>query len=502
MTNPGQKWIEIPETVAEEIKHYLLQEGRQEDQIIGGAAEAWRVRFSDATLTYYKSGTLYSTGSSDPAVGKAWEFISLHTGPRFEPSTKDILIGLDETGKGEVIGHTVLAGVLIPAELGLDLEKLVSVADTKQKREVAYWDKLFRQIDQFKRKGLECTVEKIPPWHVDRYNLNKIMDVVYQRILATFFRHVETRQSRIVIDDYGVGASLGRYLRAMTNAGSEVVVTTGADDHFLEARVASVLAKREREKVIEALHKSQEYHVDGQTVGSGNAGDPETLAWLRAWKATGRQWPWFVKRSFKTIRALDGIAGTAKKEAPPIRDDILSAEFLKEFEDGRLSITSLSVVCPSCGAVSKAALVTPSDQERFVGRCINCRKPIPNLDFTLRYYCGYVLPDSNIITGGLLSKDLERSLFFEGFTVLLDATVRRECDTPGGKQELGRLARFSAIGRIGLEEVPSSILGGTSFERDEAILRVAIQYNAVLVTNDQNMKAAAQAHRVFVLSTN
>jgi len=112
-----------------------------------------------------------------------------------------------------------------------------------------------------------------------------------------------------------------------------------------------------------------------------------------------------------------------------------------------------------------------------------------------------VLPDSNIITGGLLTKDLERSRFFEGFTVLLDVTVRRECDTPGGKQEFGRLARFAAIGRIGLEEVGSRALHGTSFERDEAILGAAVQYNAVLVTNDQNMKAAAQAQSVFLLST-
>ena len=347
MANPGQKWTEIPEAVAGEIKLYLLQQGGQEDQNIRGSAEAWRVRFSDATVTYYKSGTLYSTGSNDAAVREAWEFISSCAGPRFEPATKEILIGLDETGKGEVIGHTVLAGVLIPADLGPELEKLVSVADTKQKREVAYWDELFRQIDQFKRRGLQSIVEKIPPWHVDRYNLNKIMDVVYQRILATFFRHVEPQRSRIVIDNYGVGASLKRYLRAMTNIGVEVVLATGADVYFLEARVASVLAKREREKVVEALHKSLEYHVDGQTVGSGNAGDPETLAWLKAWKATGRQWPWFVKRSFKTVRALDGIAGAAKKETPPIRDDILLAEFLKEFEEGRLSITCLLYTSPS-----------------------------------------------------------------------------------------------------------------------------------------------------------
>jgi len=501
MAGPGQKWTNVPEAIGQEVRRYLLKEGGSGDENLRGAAEVWRVQFSDATITCYKSGTLYSTSSNDPAVHRAWQFIGSLTGPRYKPSAKNFLIGFDETGKGEVIGHTVLVGVLIPSSLSTELEKVVSVADTKQKREVAYWDELFRLIDQFKDRGLRFIVEKIPPWHVDRYNLNKIMDVVYQRILSIFFRHADPREARAVIDDYGVGATLKRYLKAMENAGLEVVVATGADESFLEARVASVLAKREREKVIEVLCKSAEYQIDGRTVGSGNAGDPETVAWLQAWKSSGNQWPWFIKRSFKTTRALDGLSGSAAKIAPPIRDDLLSPDFLRELEQGRLSITSLSVVCPLCGAVSKAALVTTGDEDKFVGRCIQCKKVLPNLDFTLRYYCGYILPDSNIITGGLLSKDLGKSRFFEGFTILLDPTVRRECDTPGGKQELGRLARFGSIGRIGLETVSGAPCAGNSFDRDEAILDAAREYNAILITNDQNMKAAAQAMKVFLLST-
>lgn len=292
------------------------------------------MRFSDSTVTYYKSGTLYSTGSKDPAVARAWEFIGSLAGPRFEPPTKEFLVGLDETGKGEVIGHTVLVGVLVPAGIARELEGIVSVADTKQKRETAHWDELFRQIDGFKERGLQFIVEKIPPWHVDRYNLNRIMDVVYQRILSVFFRHAEASRCRVVIDDYGVGHTLDRYLRALGSSRTQVVVAAGADDRFVEARVASVLAKREREKVIEALRNSPEYQVNGHTVGSGNAGDRETVGWLKAWKAAGRSWPWFVKKSFKTVRELDGLSGKARKEAPPIRDDILSAEFLKEFESG------------------------------------------------------------------------------------------------------------------------------------------------------------------------
>jgi len=501
MAGAGQKWTNIPEEQADIIKEYLLQNGGLEQEI-KGQGEAWRVRFSDATITYYSSGTLYSTGSLDPAVHQAWDFISRLTGPRFEPATKEFLIGLDETGKGELFGHTVLVGVLLPAALAPEIEQLVSVADTKKKKSLAYWDDLFRRLDAFKSRGLQFIIEKIPPWHVDRYNLNKIMDVVYQRILNTFFRHIDFSACRVVFDDYGVGDILDRFLRMLQNAGAEVIVTTSADTRFLEARVASVLAKWMRETVMEAIRKKADFQVDGKHVGSGNPGDPNTVAWLKAWKASGQPWPWFVKRSFTTIRGLDGLTGQAKKVAPPIREDLLSREFLDEFEQGRLSITSLSVVCPSCGSVSKAALLTPHQRGGFEARCIGCRTPIPDLAITLRYYCGYVLPDSNIITGGLLSKDLEKSRFFEDFTILLDAVVRQECETRGGRQELGRLFKFASLGRIGLEEV-GSVLDEerASIQRDELILGSAIRFNAILMTNDRNLQAAAQARKVFILTT-
>lgn len=503
MPGVGQKWTGVTDEIASRIKEYLLREGGREDEKVTGSFEIWRVYISDATITYYKSGTLYSTDTNDLVVMKAWEFIGSLVGPRFVSATRDFLIGLDETGKGEVIGHTVLAGVLVPASLAQELEGIVSVADTKKKHEPVYWDELFRCIDQFKDRGLEFSLERIPPWHVDRFNLNKIMDVIYQRILSIFGRRAEPSRCRVVIDDYGVGKSLGRYLEALQRAGAEMLVTTGADDRFVEARVASILAKREREKVVEALRRSDEYRIDGHHVGSGNAGDPETIAWLKAWKGTGKPWPWFVKQSFSTVRELDGLSGKASKEAPPIREDILSPEFLKEFQNGRFAVTSLSVKCPACGGVSKAALVTPEDGEgrhKFIGRCINCKKPIPALGLTLQYYCGYLLPDSNIITGGLLSKDLEQSRLFEGFTVLLHAVVRRECDTPGGKAELGKIANFAAIGRVRLEEA-GNLLEATSIERDQAILESALKRNAILMTDDKNMKAAAQARQIFMLST-
>jgi predicted PilT family ATPase len=111
------------------------------------------------------------------------------------------------------------------------------------------------------------------------------------------------------------------------------------------------------------------------------------------------------------------------------------------------------------------------------------------------------LPDSNIIIGGFLGKDLERSKFFEGFTILLHPIVKRECDTPGGKKELERLAKFAAIGRIRLEEIPEDgkIEKLTTLERDEKIKNGASTFNAILITGDKIMKAFAQAKNLFCL---
>lgn len=99
--------------------------------------------------------------------------------------SKNFLIGLDETGKGEVIGHTVLTGVIFPKEIFNKLDLLVGPADTKKRHKFEYWDRLFREIDSFRSSGFDFITERIPPWHIDRFNLNKIMNVVYQRILSS-----------------------------------------------------------------------------------------------------------------------------------------------------------------------------------------------------------------------------------------------------------------------------------------------------------------------------
>ncbi len=498
----GRKW-KLNQEEGEKIKEYLLHQGGEEKEV-KNTSEKWRIKFSDSTFTFYTSGTLYSTpsNSQDPAVKEVWDYIDSMAGSVFVQPTREFLIGLDETGKGELVGHTHLVGVIIPSHLFSQLEKIVSTADTKKAHSFEYWDNIFRQISQFISYGLEFVEEKIPPWHVDRYNLNKIMDVVYQRILASFFRKADIGKCRIVIDDYGIGPTLKRFLNFLEKQGAEIIIAQKSDDTYLEARVASVIAKRNREAVIKAINENDDYKIDGISIGSGNAGNNQTLEWLEKWYHSKKDWPWFIKRSYSTIRKIDGLEGKAKKVIPPIKENLLSDEFIRELDSGRLNIRALSVVCPHCGEISKAVLFT-SDKKSFTARCPNCRKPIKDLNFTLRYYCGFIVPDSNVINRGLLGKDLERSRFFEDFTILIPAVVRYECDTKGGKREFERLGKFASISRIKLKEVgsfePSKFRNMTSQEKDDLIMKICIEENATLLSADNQVKGLAVGKSIFTI---
>ena len=213
---------------------------------------------------------------------------------------------------------------------------------------------------------------------------------------------------------------------------------------------------------------------------------------------TGQQWPWFVKTSFKTVRELDGLPAKVTKKEPPIRHELLSPDSRTRFSEGQLSTASLSILCPDCGAVLRAAKLTPQTSGALVGRCIACDEPIADLDTTLRYYSGVALLDSSAIISGAVSKDLDKSGFFGGFTLLLHSLVSVETDTPGGKKELERLADFGTMDRIGWKMV-----GGATFvkpsEHDAVIIDAASEYNAILVTRDKGMYGNAAARGVFCL---
>jgi ribonuclease HII len=505
----GRTWKKVNDIMAGDIKEYLLANGGLEEEV-RNQYEIWRIKFSDSTFTYYSKGTLFSTPSSskDPSVFEAWEKIDSFVGQRYIPSAKDFLVGLDETGKGEVIGHTILTGVIFPNELFREIDLLVGPADTKVRHKFEYWDEIFEKLDNLRSIGLNFIVEKIPPWHVDKYNLNKIMDISYQRILSNLLRRATINRCRVVLDDYGVGPTLVRFLNFLEKQGSEILISSNSEDKYLEVKTASLISKRIREGVIKAINEALEFQIKRLSVGSGNAGDKQTLEWLNKWYSLGKEWPWFVKRSYRTIWEIEGRVGKPTKSIPPIREELLSKEFLEQFNEGNLSIQSLSLICPSCSNILSGAtfaIFNRGKQKVSELKCPNpdCGNFIKDASITLRYYCGYIIPDSSAIRRNLISNDLTALKFFENFNVILVPVVRKECDSiPAGRKELDELRKFSTIGRIKLEtvgrieDVPDNL---SNVVRDEKIIEACLEYNAILLTADKTMATFASGRNVFAI---
>jgi ribonuclease HII len=129
--------------------------------------------------------------------------------------------------------------------------------------------------------------------------------------------------------------------------------------------------------------------------------------------------------------------------------------------------------------------------------------PIKDLNFTIRYYCGFLVPDSNVINRGLLGQDLQKGRFFEDFTVLIPGVVRFECDTPGGKKEFERLGRLASIGRIKFTEIgafqPDRFKTLSTQERDDIIMQTCIEENSILLSADNQVKGVAVSKDIFTV---
>ena len=474
----------------------LLNAGGRMDGEIKAATERWRIRIESVVFTFYSNGTLFVTAPSSRRAADLVKEVCKIVGPLPQDRVdRDRLIGLDETGKGEILGHMVLAGAMIPKTLVEDIRTQIGPADTKKRRTTRYWRSLLIRLDHLRSKGLEFLTESIPPWHVDRYNINKIMDLKYKRILDHFIHGPgnRTEKLRIVVDDYGVGRILGEYLGLLEKRGAEVRVEFRADERYAEVALASVVAKSRREDMMAAISRS--YSLPNTPVGSGNAGDVKTVQWLRRWKESGKEWAWFVRRSFRTVAELDGRP-VPKKEEPPIREELLSHESREVLRTGTLSVKSLTILCPKCGSCLRSCRIVPFET-KLVARCLNCNEEIRDLATTLLYYNGCVIPDSSAIITGMISKDLESGRFFEGFTFVIPPQVRRECDTVGGRKELGRIAEFASMGRIRLEQPKEmSIEDRTG---DELVVDCAEAYDGMILTKDGGMYLLAGSRGIFCL---
>ncbi|MBU0958345.1 MAG: ribonuclease HII [Nanoarchaeota archaeon] len=182
-----------------------------------------------------------------------------------------LILGIDDAGRGPVIGPMILAGCLIDDAHYPYLNKL-GVKDSKQLTQKRR--ELLEEVIKEKAESFEVVI--IPPKEIDgegenRVKLNELEAIAAANIINKINKGF--KKIRVVVDCPSIGiAKWTDYLKTKIDnlSNLEIVCEHKADKNHLAVSAASILAKCVREK---EMVKLKERHGD---LGSGYPSDPLT----------------------------------------------------------------------------------------------------------------------------------------------------------------------------------------------------------------------------------
>jgi ribonuclease HII len=217
-----------------------------------------------------------------------------------------LVAGVDEAGRGCIIGPLVVAGVLVKEE-NLPVLRQLGVKDSKllspKKREA-----LFNEISRLAEKH---HVVKLLPSEIDRaveckrklHKLNRLEAQTMTQIINALKPDEAYVDAADVVEE-----RFKQHIQEGLTVKAKITSRHKADKIYPVVSAASIIAKVERDKEIEALKG-----VYGD-FGSGYLADKKTLLFLRQWMQTHSEYPSCVRQSWKTAKQVKNEKGSVQKK--------------------------------------------------------------------------------------------------------------------------------------------------------------------------------------------
>lgn len=201
------------------------------------------------------------------------------------------ILGIDEAGRGSVLGPMVIAGVIVPEKMDKVLERM-GVKDSKKltpNRRTILSRKLRKMFDY---EIVVISAREIDELRARGVNLNEIEKNAMESII------LKLKPEKAIVDAVDVKAE--RFQENLRNdTGCNVVAEHKADDTYIEVSAASIIAKAERDDCIKELNKE---YIKMGGIGSGYPSDPTTKKFLTNF--TYDEMPDFVRKSWATVAKM------------------------------------------------------------------------------------------------------------------------------------------------------------------------------------------------------
>ena len=201
------------------------------------------------------------------------------------------ILGVDEAGRGSVLGPLVIAGVIIPEKMNKVLERM-GVKDSKKlvpHRRTILSRKLKKMFDY---EIVVISALEIDQMRADGINLNDIEKNAMRDLI------IKLAPEKAIVDAVDVKAE--RFQNDLyQSTGVNVIAEHKADDKYIQVSAASIIAKAERDAQIEEINKE---YIKMGGIGSGYPSDPTTKEFLTNF--TYDEMPDFVRRSWATVSKM------------------------------------------------------------------------------------------------------------------------------------------------------------------------------------------------------
>ncbi|MBU1129555.1 MAG: ribonuclease HII [Nanoarchaeota archaeon] len=187
----------------------------------------------------------------------------------------ELILGIDDAGRGPVIGPMIIAGCLIDSSKKPELKNL-GVKDSKQltQKRREFLEKKIKEVAE----SFEIVI--IPPTQIDKESLEGIKLNEQEAIAcAKIINKINNgRKIKVVLDCPSVSlVKWGDFLKTKIDnlSNLEISCEHKADKNHVSVSAASVLAKCVREKEMQKLKEKY-----GDEIGSGYTSDPLTQRFL------------------------------------------------------------------------------------------------------------------------------------------------------------------------------------------------------------------------------
>ncbi len=203
-----------------------------------------------------------------------------------------MIAGIDEAGRGPVIGCMVICGISFKEEA---ISKLIDLGVVDSKKLSAKKRRyLFQKIIDLAE---DYSILEISPQIIDRYVFEKKLNVLE---LEKFIEIINSLKADIFYVDCP-DVNPKRFLKNIQNhlkQNKKIICEHRADLEYPAVSAASILAKVRRDSIIE------DYKKKYGDIGSGYTSDPITITFLKKYYAKNRRFLSIVRKSWSTLSKI------------------------------------------------------------------------------------------------------------------------------------------------------------------------------------------------------